>query len=94
MSLFLNDGSMPEVSLKTFGMGKENVFLGDYEISLKDFLRAAHYVLTNTNLTENDPRPQFLECVRSMIEVKGWPVIIKGEEKETRRLEALVPLSF
>lgn len=93
MTMLLERGTKPEgLPVKTFGIpgginGKDVVFLGDYEISIEDFLIAAHYVLTNSNLTENDPRLQFVECVRSMQMVKGYP----GEEIKTKRLYTEVP---
>jgi len=87
MSLRLTCGTKPNgLSVKTVGVGIDTVFLGDYEISLKDFLFAAHYVLTNTNLEEGDPRLQFVESVRTMQVVKGYPVVVGGEGQETKRL--------
>lgn len=44
------------------------VHIGEYSISLVDFLFMAEYVLTNTPLMENDPRRQFVRCVKSMTE--------------------------
>ncbi len=36
---------------------------GHIEISYRDFLAMAHYVLTNTDLEENDPRLAFVKAV-------------------------------
>lgn len=75
MSLILNMGTKPYgLRVKTFGFGSRlnTVYLGDYEISLEDFLVAAEYVLTNTDLEPNDPRLQFVERVKSMEEVDGY----------------------
>lgn len=72
MSLLLNRGTIPEVLVKTHGTGIEEVFLGDYEISMSDFMDAAHYVLTNSDLKPNDPRRGFVERVKTMREVDGY----------------------
>ena len=72
MSLSLDLGTKPDgLEIKTYGFdGMRNVVhIGSYEISIIDFLYAAHYVLTNTALEPNDPRLQFVKCVKSMEEV-------------------------
>lgn len=68
MSLLLNTGNTsPEwLTARTSPMLGQIIELGDYEISMVDFLILAHYVLTNTDLEENDPRLQFVECIRHM----------------------------
>lgn len=72
MSLRLDMGTLPEgLSVKTFGFGN-TVYLGEYEISLLDFLEVARYVLANTDLEPDDPRLKFVEDVRKMVEVKGY----------------------
>ena len=93
MTLLLNRGTEPKnLSIKTFGLGFGNldntVFLGEYKISMEDFLFAAEYVLTNTNLGPNDPRIQFVTSVMSMIKVEGY------NGPGTRRFKPLVPMSF
>ena len=87
--MLLERGTKPNgLPVKTFGIGKDVVFFGDYEVSIEDFLIAAHYVLTNSNLTgEDDPRLQFIECVRSMKVVDGWPNLSDGKEIKTKRLD-------
>lgn len=75
MSLILmNRGKPPEIAVKTVGVGDlvDTVFFGRYEIGMEDFLEAAHYVLTNTNLEKDDPRRRFVECVKRMREDTGW----------------------
>lgn len=75
MTLLLERGTRPtSLEVKTFGFGElgNTVFLGNYEISIEDFLFAAEYVLTNTDLGPNDPRPKFVKCVRSMRKVMGF----------------------
>ena len=83
MSLSLNLGTKPAgLQVKTWG--SKTVYLGDYEISMKDFLSAAEYVLTNTDLEPKDPRLQFVKCVKSIKKVKGYKL---GQ----KRLEASEP---
>ena len=77
MTLLLERGTKPtSLGIKTFGWSIDSdhsVYIGGYEISLEDFLFAAHYVLTNTDLLEpGDPRLQFIKCVQSMKEVAGF----------------------
>jgi hypothetical protein len=48
------------------------VRVGQYHMSLEDFLELAHYVLVITDLTEDDPRRQFVEAVRQMREIPGY----------------------
>ena len=73
MSLLLANGTRPKgLNLKTWGLGSNDVYLGDYVISLKDFLCAAEYVLTNTDIKKNDPRLKFVEIVKKMRKIKGW----------------------
>jgi len=89
MSLSLDRGTVPKgLIIKTWGPGNDVVFLGDYEISMEDFLVAAYYVLTNTNLKDKDPRLQFVECVRSMRETKGY---FSSVERDSRRLISDIP---
>ena len=75
MSLSLGLGTKPAgLEVKTFGFGSmgNTVHLGDYEISLEDFLVTVEYVLTNTDLEPNDPRLRFVKRVQSMKEVAGY----------------------
>ncbi len=78
MSLALNLGTKPEgLEIKTWGdmLGPDplqTIHLGEYEISMVDFLYAAAYVLTNTNLEKNDPRLQFVEYIRAMKVIEGY----------------------
>lgn len=73
MSLELNMGTRPKgLSAQTsFGVG--SLYLGDYEISLADFLQLARYVLTNTDLSgPDDPRLRFVAYVREMGPIDGY----------------------
>ncbi len=60
------------------------VRLGWYDISMKDFLFVVEHLLTDTDLEPNDPRLQFVECVKSMKKIQGRYV-------GGKRLKALVP---
>lgn len=73
MSLHLNRGSKPDgLEAKTFGLhGDFTVFIGEYELSMEDLFILTHYVLTNGDLQKDDPRRQFIDCIRSMREVEG-----------------------
>lgn len=86
MSLSLDCGTKPPgLTAKTHGLRRnDTVYLGDYEISMVDFLALTHYVLTNTDLEEDDPRQQFLRSVQSMTEVKGF-------NSNAKRLETSIP---
>lgn len=91
MTLILSGSKPADLGIKTFETdGSTKIFLGDYEISLEDFLAMTHYVLTNTWLSgDTDPRLDFVECVRAMrITQKGWH---RGEVCERKRLDSGCP---
>ena len=97
MSLILDRSKPQGLEAKTYGCGMGNaikndvVYIGDYEIPEEDFFVLAHYVLTNTNLRgDDDPRLQFVESVRAMAVIDGFPVIWQGEEVSTKRLDTEV----
>lgn len=73
MSLELSNKSKPKkLYVNSYSIGPESgVLIGDYDISLSDFLLVAQYVLICTELRKGDPRLQFLETVKSMKKVKG-----------------------
>jgi len=55
MSLSLDRGTTPKgLKVKTFGdlLPKDMVMLGDYEISIEDYLIMSLHVLTNSDLVE------------------------------------------
>ena len=92
MSLVLSLDTKPEgLEIKTHPravLGKDVVLLGDCEISMADFLLAAHYVLTNTDLEADDLRPQFVECIKKMSEVEGHN---EGEKRLSSTIPAVLP---
>lgn len=71
----LNSSTDPpvKVSMLPAECGWPNrVQFGDHEVSMEDFLVAAYYFLTNTDLAEDDPRLSFVSRVRSLGIVRGW----------------------
>lgn len=78
MSLVLDrEGTDRGVEVKTFGtFTPEIVFMrtpcGLVEVCQEDFLDAAFYVLTNTNLKPDDYRLRFVEAVKSLVETQGY----------------------
>jgi len=75
MSLSLDLGTKPEgLEIKTHGniFPDDVVYLGDYDISIEDFLVCAYYVLTNTDLYDGDPRTKFVNCIKKMHMTDGW----------------------
>jgi len=59
------------------------VLIGDYRVSLMDFLLMVEYVLGNTDLEPEDPRLIFLERLRKIRQGPGWKrgqrrLIIRG----------------
>lgn len=92
MSLILSDSEPKGLEVKTHGFplearGREVVRLGDYEIGLVDFLCAAWYALTNTDLNGlTDPRIQFVQAVKKIEIVPGGEYMVEGESIPTRKL--------
>jgi len=88
MSLVLDQGTLPKgLMIKThpdIGSLGQTVFLGEYEISLADFMEAAAYVLTNTDLLvgKEDPRIDFVQRVKWISVAPGY----MPARPESRRL--------
>jgi len=92
MTLCLDLGTKPKsLEIKTYGFSEDDVYLGDEVIPMRSFLAAACRVLTCRDLRDDDPRSQFVVCVRSMKAVKGHLEIITGKELDTKRLESDLP---
>ncbi len=71
MSMLLNRGTTPkDLEVKTYDA--DFVILGDYKLSLFDFLAAVEYVLENANLETGDLRLEFLEKMQNAGVVPGW----------------------
>lgn len=84
MSLELSEDTVPHrLTVKTFGppVDANVVHLGQYEITLDDFLATAFYVLTNTDLVgDSDPRLEFVATVQT----SGDPRMAAGQEAVER----------
>lgn len=75
------------IEMKTFDVdGITTILFGDYEIDMEDFLAAAIYVLTNTNLGPDDPRRKFLELAGKLEEKPGFTQVVAGVTAATVRL--------
>lgn len=73
MSLLLENGTRPSgLSVQVLPIGEHVVCVGDYEISMNDFLAATLYVLTNTDIKSDDPRLIFVNLVKSMQLIDGY----------------------
>jgi hypothetical protein len=78
MSLKLAQGTKPlNLEIKTYGLPPcartpTMVYLGDYEISMEDWIEATMYVLTNTDLVTDDPRLPFLERLKKLEVSQGF----------------------
>jgi hypothetical protein len=70
MSLVLAHSEPSGTEIKT--LDAQTVYLGPLEISMSDFACAVIYVLTNTNLEENDPRVELVRAVKRLVEVDGF----------------------
>jgi len=67
MSLALEFGTKPHgLNIQTHTAKPNIVQIGEYELSIEDFLLAAFYVLTNTNLTHDDQRLEFVKSIHAM----------------------------
>ncbi len=92
MSLALNHPltEPKDLEVKTWGGQPPVVYLSTatdvYTIALEDFLTAAWYVLTNANLEPDDLRLVFLDRVRKLRAVRGYPTRIGRRQLRTRRL--------
>ena len=81
MSLILDCSSPKGIEAKTGFLqskdGKATVHLGTYmspivEIDMEDFCALVEYVLTNTDLNENDPRLALIENIKNLRPVPGY----------------------
>lgn len=89
MSLALGrTGTDKGIEVKTFGIAMPDIVFmrtpcGPVEIRYEDFLDAAFYVLTNTNLEPDDYRLKFVEAVKALVESPGYH---NSEDPNTKRL--------
>ncbi len=77
----LEDVKPEALEVKTYG-DDQTVFLRmknqEIEIDFSDFFAMALYVLTNTDLKQDDPRLNFLEIAKRMSLVDGFT---KGQQR-------------
>lgn len=74
MSLSLDLGTKPVgLLVKTWGFGPDDpVRIGEYEVSMPDFVEMVKYVLTNTNLQPDDPRFALVAWVKQLRFAAGF----------------------
>lgn len=66
-------GVVPSVPVKTCGLITfSGVQIGKEKMNMKDFCDAVCYVLTNTDLTSDDPRLELVEFVKQLKIVDGY----------------------
>lgn len=53
-------------------LGHSVVTIGEYDMSLQDFLDMFEYVMQNTDLIPNDPRLRLIEKVKKARQVAGY----------------------
>jgi hypothetical protein len=63
--------SQPKVTLRSHFLINA-IYFGEYTIPMKDFVLAVEYVLTNSDLYENDPRLELIETIKKSSIVDGW----------------------
>ncbi len=70
MSIMFSNG----LGVKTWGDGLVRIIgpKTNLNIPMQVFLRMAEYLLTNTDLEKDDPRPAFLERCRGAELKDGW----------------------
>lgn len=74
MSLILNNGTKPkDLYTKSYPSSRGGkVIIGEYTLSMTDFIGLAEYVLTNTDLGRGDPRRKFVEWVKKLVQTEGY----------------------
>lgn len=76
MSLDLNCGTTPDHT-RAFTRDSKVILMHEVQpssvsMSLIDFCELAKYVLTNTDLVDDDPRLALVEYCQSLEQVPGW----------------------
>jgi hypothetical protein len=85
MSLLLNQGSEPnDIEVKTMWPIIKEVRIGEYYLSMEDFEELVLYVLTNSDLTKNDPRYKLVEKINNMKVGPGWNSYHNEDSKRYR----------
>jgi hypothetical protein len=76
MTFLLNMGTIPDgLPIKA---DVPFILIGDYRVSLLDFLAMAEYVLQNCDLEPDDPRLTFIEHVKGVKQKAGW---MRGQKR-------------
>lgn len=93
MSLELSFTKPHPIEAKTYpslmpvaGELKRFVQLGDYSIPIDDFCALVEYVLTNTDLDQDDPRLDLVEKIKHLKVVDGFQTLI-DKSFHSKRLE-------
>ena len=71
MSLALELGTTPEGTVAKTDFDGKFVDVGDIRITTDDFCQLVIYVLTNTNLNQNDPRLHLMQQLAKLNVVTG-----------------------
>ncbi len=71
MSLYLDEKK--ELFTGTFTKAiPGKIIIGDEVVTNKDFCELVKYVLSNTDLTQNDPREHLVKEICDIKRVEGW----------------------
>jgi len=54
------------------GLFEDEVIIEDYRINIGDFCALVEYVLTNTDLADDDPRRELVRHIKTYKEVDGF----------------------
>jgi len=94
MTLLLEMGTEPHgLPVKTFGIGKQIVYLGDYEIPFTEFFETIFELLTDPQIGNNNAYVHFITYLRSFTVVDGFTEIFEGKKLKTKRLATELPCS-
>lgn len=87
MSYLLNNGTTPaDLLVKTNILFGKSIFIGDYEITIPDFLRILCLVLHKSLLTQSKLLWPFWRYFNSIRTVRGYEYIVGGKKIRTFRL--------
>lgn len=73
MTLLLQrEGTIPGISLKTYGLPDDNVYVSGIPIPTKAFLDVTIQLLVKPALLADDPRRDFVACMKAMEKTLGY----------------------